>query len=120
MFNILYKEHLSVGYSYYTPCLGSAQCLANIKFVDVYNSEDMEANNIGTPINTAVTSKHKVCIEEDKAYHRESMPVTMTDDRHATYSHVVFNPDGESIWIQEGFFTRVWNDHHVNCITWLN
>jgi len=106
--------------SHYTPYLGSAQCIAQVKYLGKWDSEGLKDLSHGILVNTAVTDDCKVLVQPEQVYHRESMPVTMGSDRCATFANVIFDPNGGLLWVKEGTFTRIWKHGNTSIIKWLN
>jgi len=88
------RRHQSI----YTPCLGLSEHIANFRYVDRYEAEEME--NVSTEVVTAIPRPLilEMMFEEGKEYIEETMPVEMSPDRVVReYTPIVVEQSGKPI-----------------------
>jgi CRISPR-associated protein Cas5h len=94
------KEHLSEHKSFFTPCLGLSELLADFRFVGHLSAEEKsdEFGEILTAIAVSNLSDGGIKLEEGKRYFKETLPLSMDGERKVLlYEDVVFEGDGKSI-----------------------
>ncbi|MEQ8171316.1 MAG: type I-B CRISPR-associated protein Cas5b [Candidatus Eremiobacterota bacterium] len=88
--------------SVYTPCLGTAQCLANFSFTREFEGEVKKADR-KIHIQSVIPSHCQLLIEKDKTYHKERLPVLMKQNRQVIdYRDVIYESNGKSLCIEGG------------------
>lgn len=90
------KEHRCV----YSVSLGLSELLANFRFVDIYEAEELHGDiaELSTPITEDNLVDGGLEIESGKKYFKEKMPIRMNADRVVEiYDDVIYEPDGKTI-----------------------
>ncbi|HPZ06879.1 MAG TPA: type I-B CRISPR-associated protein Cas5b [Candidatus Eremiobacteraeota bacterium] len=90
--------------SYYTPCMGISQCLANFNFTGEYPGMVKKISD-GEEVHviTTIPSSYPLKIEPGKSYHKERMPVLMNPDRQVIdYRDIIFENNGKPLCIEGG------------------
>lgn len=112
------RDAVKSGDSYYTPSLGVAQCLAKVTYVGMFAAEDVKVTT-QTEMSTVVPADYKICVQPKRTYYKETLPVTMSADRRATYRAVIFDPGGDNISIYSGTCTRITRRASEENLVWL-
>lgn len=94
------KEFLENHDSYYTPCLGLSEYLANFEFVGEFNLQGKE-NLESVEINSVIPFKEeelKVDFQFGKEYFKDTLPNEMNENREVTeYAKIIYERNGRPI-----------------------
>jgi len=98
------KEFLENHKTIYTPYLGITECIANFKFVNLFEIEEInqiESRNGVYEIDSVIpvsAISGKILLEENTSYGRDNLPLFINEEREAeNYGEFVFNSAGNPI-----------------------
>jgi CRISPR-associated protein Cas5h len=101
------KEHKS----YYTPCLGTANLIANFAYVGEYDAEKTSEELVHS---VARMDNGKLQIEEDKRYTIERIPTYMNQERVTQdYAEVVYEVARQPVRMSDVVSYRIGSDNIV-------
>lgn len=105
--------------TFYTPCFGLSELLADFSYVGLFESEDKNNGFVETftviPVSSIV--EKSIEFEEGKKYFKEKIPIDMNPERVVErYEDVLFESEGKSIKLK---LKRYWELENGEKITFL-
>jgi len=108
------KGMLESGESYYTPCLGLSECLANIEYRGEQKTTIRKVDG-EILVNTVIdTSRNNLVLNEGCRYGREKIPLYMDEKRNVLgFGDIVYKADGKGLTINSGEYAVIGGDNIV-------
>lgn len=109
------KDMLKTHKTFYTPCLGLSELIANFKYVNEYDADIIRTDS-ETKILTAIPKNNLINLnfQEDYEYLSETIPRNMLPDRTVTeYTDVIFERKTNSLNAKTNHLIRLENNDNL-------